>query len=213
VPSPGGKRRSPGAGRELVIRSARELFARQGYGGTSLRDIAERAGVNESVIYRNLGTKEQIFQAAVLDPFHGFVASFVGRWREIPERRSNEEMVRSFIYELHDLMSQHRDSIMALVSVSGMEDVRGQITARVQFNDELDALAAQTEADGQGRGLAGDLGMGVRMSVGLVMSLVLLDDWLLPMGDRRPDRTELLDQVSRFVVGGLEYGGATAARD
>ena len=63
----GPSRRPPGAGRELVIRAARDLFARRGYDGTSLRDIAERAGVNESVIYRSVGTKEQIFNAAVLD--------------------------------------------------------------------------------------------------------------------------------------------------
>ena len=38
----------------------------------------------------------------------------------------------------------------------------------------------------------------------MVMSLVLLDGWLLPGGSGRPSRDELLSEVHHFVLGGLE---------
>lgn len=188
-----------------MIRAARELFARKGYDGTSLRDIAEQAGVNESVIYRSVGTKQQIFKSAVLDPYHGFVASFVDRWRAASRRRSNSEMVGAFVYQLYDLLSEHRELISSLVAASTLTDDHDELPARAQLNAELDALAAQTAADGEGRGLDGvNLNLAVRCAVGMVMSLVLLDDWLLPGDSGRPSRDDLLSEVHHFVLGGLE---------
>jgi AcrR family transcriptional regulator len=180
-------RRSPGAGRELVIRAARDLFARQGYDGTSLRDIAGRAGVNESVVYRSVGTKVQIFNAAVLEPYHGFISSFVSRWKSANERRSNSEMVGTFVRELYDLLSENRELITSLVAASTLTDSEGHTPTKAQLNAELDALAAQTAADAAGRGMDGvDFNLAVRCAVGMVMSLVLLDDWLLPAGTDAP---------------------------
>ena len=201
----GTARRPPGAGRELVIRAARDLFARRGYDGTSLRDIAGRAGVNESVIYRSVGTKEQIFNAAVLEPYHGFISSFVARWKGATERRSNSEMVGEFVRRLYDLLSENRELITSLVAASTLTDSEGQTPARAQLNAELDALAAQTAADAEGRGMDGvDFNIAVRCAVGMVMSLVLLDDWLLPTGDSRPSRAALLDEAHHLILGGLE---------
>jgi AcrR family transcriptional regulator len=198
-------RRSPGAGRELVIRAARDLFARKGYDGTSLREIAERAGVNESVIYRSVGTKQQIFKSAVLDPYQGFVTSFVNRWRAATSRPSNSEMVGAFVTQLYDLLAEHRELIVSLVGASTLSDEPGQLPARAELNNQLDALARQTVADSEGRGLEGiNLDLAVRCATGMVMALVLLDDWLLPTGERRPSRSELLDEVHHFVLGGLE---------
>lgn len=187
-----------------MIRAARELFARKGYDGTSLRDIAERAGVNESVIYRSVGTKDQIFRVAVVEPYHEFVTSFVSRWRAHSERRSSEEMVGRFVYELYDMLHEHREMITALVAANSLDDETYR-SSRVELNRELDALADQTASDAEGRGLEGvDLNLAVRCATGMVMSLVLLDDWLLPEGERRPTRDHLLDEVHRFVLGGLE---------
>jgi AcrR family transcriptional regulator len=205
VGTAGASRRSPGAGRELVIRAARDLFARKGYDGTSLRDIAEQAGVNESVIYRSVGTKEEIFNVAVLQPYHGFVTSFVSGWQEATERRPNAEMVRAFVHQLYDLLSEHRELITSLVSASTLTDANGRRPARSQLSSELDALATQTAADAEGRGMDGvNFDIAVRCAVGMVMSLVLLDDWLLPTGARRPTRDQLLDEAYQLILGGLE---------
>ena len=40
---------------------AMELFARQGYQGTTTRQISERAHVNEALIFRHFPRKEDLY--------------------------------------------------------------------------------------------------------------------------------------------------------
>ncbi|MBY8859554.1 TetR/AcrR family transcriptional regulator [Nocardia sp. CA2R105] len=49
-----------------VLTHAAELFAERGPAATSIRDIAERAGVNHGLVFRHFGAKDQLV-ARVLD--------------------------------------------------------------------------------------------------------------------------------------------------
>jgi AcrR family transcriptional regulator len=49
--------------REALIRAARELFARRGFHGASLEEIADAAGFTRGAIYKNFATKEELFFA------------------------------------------------------------------------------------------------------------------------------------------------------
>jgi AcrR family transcriptional regulator len=46
-----------------ILAAARELFAQKGSRGTTTRQIAQRAGVNEATLFRHFGTKSQLLQA------------------------------------------------------------------------------------------------------------------------------------------------------
>lgn len=59
------------ATRQKLLAAAHKLFLQQGFHGTSLRQIAEEAGVAVGGIYNHFATKEDIF-AAVLDAFHPY---------------------------------------------------------------------------------------------------------------------------------------------
>jgi AcrR family transcriptional regulator len=53
---------SRGSGRtERIIEAATKLFARQGYHGTSTRQIAHLAGVGEHTLFRQFNHKEELF--------------------------------------------------------------------------------------------------------------------------------------------------------
>jgi AcrR family transcriptional regulator len=54
-----------------IIQSAAQLFARQGYAGTSTRDIARLADTNEATLFRHFEHKEDIFWAALRDGLSG----------------------------------------------------------------------------------------------------------------------------------------------
>jgi AcrR family transcriptional regulator len=62
--------RPPGASdtRERILVSARELFARNGIGHTSIRAVAAAAGVDSALVHHYFGTKEKLFAAAVHIP-------------------------------------------------------------------------------------------------------------------------------------------------
>ncbi|QKW37864.1 TetR/AcrR family transcriptional regulator [Actinomadura sp. NAK00032] len=51
--------------REKVIQAARELFLAQGYGATSLQEIADRGGVAVQTIYFVFGNKRTLFKDVV----------------------------------------------------------------------------------------------------------------------------------------------------
>lgn len=53
--------------REEIIIAAHALFAEQGYHGTSMRQIAERAGVALGGIYNHFSGKEDIFKLIIIE--------------------------------------------------------------------------------------------------------------------------------------------------
>ena len=52
--------------REQIVTAAYELFTEQGYHGSSMRQIAERAGIAVGGIYNHFDGKEAIFEAVLL---------------------------------------------------------------------------------------------------------------------------------------------------
>ncbi len=58
--------RLPAAGRrQQILNVAIRLFARRGYQGTTTRLIAERAGVNEALLFRHFPSKEDLYWAVI----------------------------------------------------------------------------------------------------------------------------------------------------
>lgn len=51
--------------RKAILEAALELFSSQGYRGTSIREIAERAGVSTGNVYHHFPDKETIFQTVL----------------------------------------------------------------------------------------------------------------------------------------------------
>lgn len=47
--------------RQQILERATELFASQGFEGTTTREIAEAAGVNEAIIFRHFPTKDELY--------------------------------------------------------------------------------------------------------------------------------------------------------
>ncbi|HET6731400.1 TetR/AcrR family transcriptional regulator [Mycobacterium sp.] len=57
--------RNAAATREAILRSAIEAFARTGYDGVGVREIAHSAGVTAMMVNRYFGSKERLFAEAV----------------------------------------------------------------------------------------------------------------------------------------------------
>lgn len=54
------------ASRQRIVQSAYELFLEQGYHGTSMRQIAERAGLTMGGVYNHFAGKESIWEAVFM---------------------------------------------------------------------------------------------------------------------------------------------------
>ena len=49
--------------RERLLAAALERFSRDGWGGTSIRDLARDVGIRESSVYKHFGSKQELFDA------------------------------------------------------------------------------------------------------------------------------------------------------
>ena len=65
--SPPARRRDAAATRKAILKSARLAFARAGYDGAGVRDIAKGVGVTAMLVNRYFGSKEQLFAEAVAE--------------------------------------------------------------------------------------------------------------------------------------------------
>lgn len=77
-----GRPPGPSDTRDRILESARELFARNGIGKTSIRSIAAASGVDSALVHHYFGTKEQLFAAAVQIPIDPML--IIGPMREVP---------------------------------------------------------------------------------------------------------------------------------
>jgi AcrR family transcriptional regulator len=57
---------------DKILEAALDCFARNGYAGTRIRHIAEKAGVTEGALYRHYASKEEIAQALYLNYFTNY---------------------------------------------------------------------------------------------------------------------------------------------
>jgi AcrR family transcriptional regulator len=61
------RRRNAAATRAAILASARKAFARHGYDGVGVREIAAGAGVTAMLVNRYFGSKEQLFAEVAAD--------------------------------------------------------------------------------------------------------------------------------------------------
>src|SRR5262245_63605292 len=61
------RQRNAAATRAAILQSARRAFARAGYAGAGVREIAGGAGVTAMLVNRYFGSKEQLFAEAVAE--------------------------------------------------------------------------------------------------------------------------------------------------
>src|SRR5258708_525138 len=65
--SPPTRRRDAAATRKAILESARLAFARSGYDGAGVREIAKGAGITAMLVNRYFGSKEQLFAEVVAE--------------------------------------------------------------------------------------------------------------------------------------------------
>src|SRR5690606_8304072 len=60
IAAPGGRSQQREATRNRVVTAARELFEQNGYEGTTIRDIASRAGVSVGSVFTTFASKGEV---------------------------------------------------------------------------------------------------------------------------------------------------------
>lgn len=114
--------------RELIRLAAVELFARHGYRGTTVRAIAERAGVDPALVMYHYGSKEKVFSVVIREAMRAeellpelpeLLDELPGAQGENPTQRGpGSRLVRGFLTRWEDAASR---SSLLMVFRSAME--------------------------------------------------------------------------------------------
>ncbi|GAA0612623.1 hypothetical protein GCM10009547_13280 [Sporichthya brevicatena] len=184
----GARRRTAAEVEQLLLESARHLFATQGYAHTTTRQIAARAGVHEPTVYRRFGSKAGLYRAAVLLPFGEVINNYLATWSEqISNPAPLSQLIEDFVGPLYRLLRDHAELTMALVQ--GRSDLTagtGEVSSAQDAEDSwpseigqiLQQLVPQLELEGARRGLHVDPATTNVVVLGMVMGVALLDPML-----------------------------------
>jgi AcrR family transcriptional regulator len=113
-----GRGRPPGptpqgtAARTRLYQTAVELIAGRGYEATTLRDVAERAGVSVGLLYRYFPSK----RAVVLALYDELSAEYVARAVKMNGRKWRDRVMFALTTSLQ-VLGPHRNTLAALVPV------------------------------------------------------------------------------------------------
>lgn len=188
-----------------MLDAARDLFAERGFKGTSTRDIAERAGVSEVMIFRHFGTKANLFQESVVEPFTSFMQRYIDDYHSREHGKlSPEEEGRALYTGLFEVLRAEREALLALMAARQFDDLPDTASAEVEvaFSQVLALIEEVVATEAEERHFTDfDLVPTVRVMFSMVLSAALHGDWM-GMG-RTVTYDRVLDTMTQLTVRGL----------
>ena len=204
-------RRSTEKVRQLILDTATDLFAEHGYAQTSMRDIATRADMSLSVLYRQFSNKDELYAATLLAPFLVSFEDFATAWgSQVDSPWDDEELLGEFVRDLYSSLADNRKLLVTLLS-SGDEGSDLLERARDSLTSSMTDLRLMAEHEaGRRPWLTRDhIAVSNSLMVALVTGLVLLK----PLLDRTPtgDPTTMVAAAARLARYGMSLGPDPAA--
>ena len=195
-------RRSRGAPRRLLLESAKDLFAKQDYRSTTTREIADRAGVLEHLLFRNFGSKAALFREAVVTPFVELGKRFDEQIQTLSSDATGDEIGAQFIGSLYDLLLANRGLVSTLIVADslpaderadmGLGEISSALTILGRLGadgiDRLDLHSARPD-------------LAARSSVAMVMGIAAFGSTLF--GSRRPSRKVIVEGLTQMTLHGF----------
>ena len=125
-----------------IIDAALNLFAKKGFAGTRTREIAEAAGISETLIFQHFKTKEELYRSALAYFFypHPAVPEFAQQLEQMDDAEVLEALARHVIKE-----SNQDPRMVCLIMCSALDGP--QLKADIKCNDKSGPFLADFLAD------------------------------------------------------------------
>ncbi len=103
--------------RQAILAAAKDLFIRQGYAATTMRQVARASGITVAAIYNHFPGKEALFDAVLHQaaPLHE-----IEQLLTPPEGRAAEAVLADLFHGALDLLAAHQD-YLALALIDAQE--------------------------------------------------------------------------------------------
>jgi AcrR family transcriptional regulator len=187
---------------ELLLTSAREVFALRGYSGATTSEIARRAGASEPLLFRHFGSKSGLFEASVIAPFSSFVTTFTETWVHREDPHPVELLVQEFTSWTYLELRKHRSLALALLGSLVHDD--GPEVDPAALRQLLDQCVAVIDHEARLRDWQDvDVPVATRLMLGTILAAALFKEWFfesLP----RPDDQRIINQMVALVLRGVD---------
>ena len=99
--------------RDKILETATRLFSTQGFGSTSLSQVAKEARVSKALIFWHFENKERLFQSALQRSLEPYFVNVVGQLDGLDEAAQIHRLIDLF----YDFVREHMQSIRFVLSL------------------------------------------------------------------------------------------------
>lgn len=181
--------------KERILRTALEMFSRNGYAGTNIRELTASLGLGKSSMYRHFESKEQIWDT-LLDEMIAYYGERFGSAEHLPPVPDSLEGLVQLTLEMVNFTVHDERIIMTrkVLSIEQFRDERARMLAGKHFLTGLIDLFTPLFAGMMDKGLL--IRDDPRM---LAFAYTAPISALIHQCDREPEKTEeALAQIERF---------------
>jgi AcrR family transcriptional regulator len=201
-------RRQPGVGRDLILAAAHDVFSEHGYARATTREIAERAGVAEPLLFRSFGSKANLFNEVVFGPMHAFMLEWEKFDAEAGDEYDVEALAKRFVAGFYDLLRANRGLMISYFATQVFEpeviaepgdvptflEVIGLMDRATEMRTRTDKPSGRrTKATAKSR-------VHERINIGSVIAAALFDDLLFAAIPTRPTRNQVVNELARIAT-------------
>jgi AcrR family transcriptional regulator len=183
--------------RDDIVAGAGRRFASHGYHGTSMRDLGDDLGILGSSIYSHVGGKQELL-VAVVERGAGFFDAAARKAQE--SGASPQDMMYALIDGHVGVLLDHRPEARTYLTEVDFLDPAEQ--RRVNgIRDQYEEAFRSTISSGIASGAFREDCDPQLASIYILSVLNAMDRWYDSGG--RMDRTEIVDDIYRFIIAAL----------
>ena len=189
--------------KKQLIDISMKLFSEQGFDGTSTREIADAAGVNEAIIFRHFKTKEDLYWAVLADRIERR-----GRTRRVKELLESDGDTRAILFGVAETMLDRTADDTAVTRLLFYSALRNrelsdrffQTYAHEKFELLSDFFSRRME---HGEFRIVDPLIAARSFLGMIIYHYLVHELLGGERHSRPNGRELAREITDLFLGGI----------
>jgi TetR/AcrR family transcriptional regulator, cholesterol catabolism regulator len=183
-----------------ILTQAAQIFARKGYEGASMRDIAEACDISKSLLYHHFKSKEEMYSRVAVGATQDLY-EFV--FERVPADAEPSQKIRAFMVATAEYFRRHRWAWIASTTAFWNDPARHhqkeRLTRRDRYEKYLRSLIQEAIDAGELREV--DVPMAGRL---ILSSLNWMHRWYNPAKSLKPE--QIADVYFDMVFNGLQEG-------
>jgi AcrR family transcriptional regulator len=177
------------------------MFNDRGYARATTREIADRADLSETMLFRHFRSKAGLFRVAMIEPFVEFVQNFVSRRRagEFDTAGTHAE-TRQFVSGLYDVFAAHRGLVAMFWAVDvHVESELAESGTFAVVQEQFDTLVELFREQMLRRGMSfPNDELTIRATLAMVSSMATFGSCFY--GAMRPSGEAVIDEITEIVI-------------